>query len=78
MNSFEPTTVEELKGIINRSSIKTSTEDPLPANVLKLIIDEALPCITKLINQSLKEGTMDGVKLSVLRFQEVIQNREVL
>ena len=66
MNYFEPTTEEELKGIIKEFGIKTSPEDPIPANILGIIIDDALPSLTKLINESLSKGTMDGVKLSVI------------
>ena len=66
LNYFEHTTEDELKGIIIESGIKTSTEDPIAAHILRLIIDDALPCLTKLINESLSKGSMDGVKLSVI------------
>ena len=54
------------RGIIKEFGIKTATEEPIPANVLKLIIDDALPSLTKLINKSISQGSMDGVKLSVI------------
>ena len=60
MNYFEPTTEEELKGIIKEFGIKTSPEDPIPANNLGIIIDDALTSLTKLINESLSKGTMAG------------------
>ena len=41
-------------------------EDPIPAIVLQMIIDEALPTLKLLINQSLSTGSMDGVKFSVV------------
>ena len=66
LDSFEPTTVDELTGIINEFGIKTSTEDPIPSNILKMIIKEALLTLTLLINHSLSSGSMDGVKLSVI------------
>ena len=66
MNSLEPVTEEEVKGIIAEYGIKTSMEDPIPADVLKSIIDQALPCLTKLINKSLTGGSMEGVKQSVI------------
>ena len=52
--------------MVKEFGVKTSTEDPLPAKFLNLVIDEALPCLTILINQSLKEGSIEGIKLSVL------------
>ena len=66
LERFKPVTEEDLQKMITKFGIKTSTEDPLPAKFLKIVIDEALPCLTKLVNQSLSEGSMDGVKLSVL------------
>ena len=66
LDSFEPTTDDEIKELIKEFGIKTSCEDPIPAKVLQSIIDIALPCLTKLINQSLIEGSMEGVKHSVI------------
>lgn len=66
LDAFRITTEEELKEIITEFGVKTSTEDPIPADMLKSIINEALPCLTKLVNKSLIEGSMDGVKQSVI------------
>ena len=66
LSEFEPTTDEELREIIKEYGVKTSTEDPIPANILKVIIDDIIPTLTILINQSLSEGSMNGVKLSVI------------
>ena len=66
MSTFLPTTEEELKNIITKFGIKTSVEDPIPANVLKSIIDVSLPVLTKLVNKSFLEGSIDGVKQSVI------------
>jgi hypothetical protein len=63
---LRPTTVEELTEIIKKSGIKTSMEDPIPAKLLLSVIDTVLPVLAKLINQSLKEGSLDGVKWSVI------------
>ena len=63
---FEPTDEEELTELIKEFGIKTSMEDPIPAKVLQMIIDEALPTLKLLINQSLSTGSMDGVKFSVV------------
>ena len=64
--AFEPTNEEEITGILKEFGVKTSVEDPIPASILKLIIDEAVPTLTMLVNDSLKTGSMDGIKLSVL------------
>ena len=63
---FHPTTVEELKTIIQKFGIKASAEDPLPTHVLKNIMDEMLPMYNVLVNKSLSEGSMDGIKHSVI------------
>ena len=42
LNSFQPTTEDELKEIINEFGIKASLEDPIPAKVLQSVIDVAL------------------------------------
>ena len=40
LESFEPTTADELREIINENSIKTSSDDPLPAVVLKTLLNK--------------------------------------
>ena len=66
LSVFEPTTEDELKDIINTFGIKTSPEDPIPADVLQSVIDVALPSLTKLVNKSLSEGSIESVKSSVI------------
>ena len=66
MDSFRPTTIEEVNEIIKESGIKTSVEDPIPAKVLKSTFDVIEPCITNLVNKSLSEGSMEGAKSSVI------------
>ena len=46
--------------------MKTSSEDPIPAKVMQSSLDIILPVLTKLINKSFQEGSMDGVKWSVI------------
>ena len=64
--SFKPTTIDEVKEIVKEFGVKTSTEDPIPASVLNCVIMEALPCLTKLVNKSLEEGSIEGIKLAVI------------
>ena len=66
MDSFTPVTVEELSKILNESGIKTSYHDILPAKLLKEVIKELLPHLCELVNKSLKTGTVDGIKESVI------------
>ena len=66
LDSFDHTTEDELRELITEYGIKTSAEDPIPATVLKCIMNELLPCLTKLINKSLEEGSLEGVKHSVI------------
>ena len=66
LDQFAPTTEEELREILKESGIKTSCEDPIPAKILKIVIDETLPALVKLINKSFSEGSVDGVKLSII------------
>ena len=66
MTEFEPTNDEELTGLIKEFGIKTSQEDPIPSDILHMIIEEALPTLKLLINQSLATGSMDGVKFSII------------
>ena len=66
LDTFALVTEEDLKQIITESGIKTSDQDPIPANLMRIIITEAIPCLTRLVNQSLSEGSIDGVKQSVI------------
>ena len=66
LSTFEPTTEEEIAELISEYGIKTSIEDPIPSQILKVIIKDAVPTLVKLINQSLSTGSMEGVKFSVI------------
>ena len=63
---FDPTTEEEIKEILTENGIKTSCEDPLPTEILKEVTDEMLPALKVLVNKSLSEGSMNGIKSSVI------------
>lgn len=53
LSLFEPITSDQLKKILLSKPIKTSSQDPLPAILLKECLDELLPALTVLVNQSL-------------------------
>lgn len=56
LSSFRPTTEEELRSIITEHGIKSSPEDPLPAEMLKEHMDTLLPYWKELVNLSLELG----------------------
>ena len=66
LSQFDLTNDEEIKDILKESGIKTSPEDPIPAKIIKSVVEELVPTLTKLVNKSLSEGSMDEVKLSVI------------
>lgn len=63
---FRELTEEEVKKLIQTHGIKTSMEDPIPSKLMQSSLDEMIPVLTQLVNQSLKEGSMMGVKESIL------------
>ena len=66
LEMFAPTNAEEVREILAESGIKTSCEDPLPVGVLKQVIEESTPALVELVNKSLSEGSMEGIKSSVI------------
>ena len=66
LSIFAPTTAEEVKEILKDKGIKTSSEDPLPVDILKEVTDEMIPALVVLVNMSLSEGSMNGIKSSVI------------
>ena len=66
MNEFRVVSEMDIKKIIQTNGVKTCTEDPIPAKLMKQTLDILLPVLTKLVNTSLREGSIDGIKESVL------------
>ena len=62
MDSFIPTTVNELRLVIKDWGIKTCTLDPLPRALLKDVIEDLLPYMCDLVNKSLSTGSVEGIK----------------
>ena len=56
LNTFEPTTEEEILKTINESPTKSTPMDPIPTWLLKMHLTELIPTITKIVNMSLEEG----------------------
>ena len=63
LNHFAPATLDELRSIISKYSIKCSPEDPLPATVMKKNLELLLPYWLDIVNLLLGTGTIDGLKM---------------
>ena len=63
---FRLVTEDEVHKIIKEKGIKTCIEDPIPSRLLKESLDIAVPILTKLINKSMQEGNVDGIKWSII------------
>ena len=66
LSYFRPTTIDELKQIIAKHPTKCSPTDPVPSKLLTLHSDTFLPIWMELVNLSLEQGDMSGLKDSVL------------
>ena len=69
LSEFTPTSVEELISMIEKSGIKVSPADILPAHLVNENIDLLLPYINTLINLSLSTGNIEGLKKAIVRPQ---------
>ena len=66
LQRFEPVTEEELRTMIKTHGIKCSPADPIPAKLLKTLVETFIPIWKDLINVSLEEGSMEQLKCGVL------------
>ena len=66
MNQFQIVTEEQVDKIIKERGIKTSMEDPIPSKLVQPSLDILTPVFTKIINKSLQEGSMEGIKESII------------
>ena len=64
LTDFEPTTIDEITEILNKSKIKTPSNDPLPALIIEENLQELLPKLYELVNISLSCGSIDGEKIA--------------
>ena len=64
LESFRPTTADEIHEILKDITIKSSTVDPLPAELLKDNLDTVVPHLCELVNLSLSQGCVDGAKVA--------------
>ena len=66
MSEFSSISQDNLKKIILSKPIKASTQDPLPASLIRDCLDELMPALTYLVNLSLSTGSMAGLKDTVI------------
>ena len=64
LDNFSPTTAEEVRQISKEYGIKTLSEDPLPVSLIKSTLDGVIPIFVHLVNKSLTDGKMNGIKHS--------------
>ena len=63
---FGSVTEDEVTEIISSHGIKCSPDDPVPLNLVKDHLNLFVPIWTKLINLSLSEGSIEGLKNAVV------------
>ena len=63
---FYPATQKKISNIISDMTIKTSPADPIPALLLKEIIEDLIPHIQVMVNASLSKGSMDELSESII------------
>ena len=56
LTCFRPVTMKEVRDIVCKSSKKSCGLDPIPTQLLHECLDELLPVLTKIVNQSLSTG----------------------
>ena len=61
LNSFSPITSDELRKIISSSNKKTCPLDPIPTSLLIEFLDDLLPMLTIIINNSLSTGSFPTI-----------------
>ena len=59
--SFHTVTEDEVRRIISNSSKKTCSLDPIPTSLLMNCLDEILPAVTSIINNSLQSGHVPDI-----------------
>ena len=73
---FAPTSEEEVLKMVKKYGVKASAEDPLPTEVLKVVVKDLLPLFTSLVNRSFSEGTMEYKAFSYRPFIEKSRSRQ--
>ena len=64
LETFSPTTVDEISEILKDTEFKSSSVDPLPSCLIKENMDIFLPALCEIVNASLNSGSIAGLKLA--------------
>ena len=67
LTEFREASEEEIREVVKEYGVKCSPGDPAPAKLLKMVdLDVFVPIWTKLVNLSLREGSMECLNTGVL------------
>ena len=67
LTEFTPATQEEIRRLIKKCASKSCDLDPIPTWLLKLCLDELVPCITHIVNLSLSTSEVPSkLKLALI------------
>ena len=66
LSDFELVTINDIESLISEYGIKCSIADAFPPDLIKDNLDLFLPIWTDLVNASLKEGSMEGLKTAIV------------
>ena len=64
--TFDPTSVEEIKSILQTYGVNCSPEDPIPILLVKNNLDLLIPIWTGIVNLSLSQGSMECLRSAIL------------
>ncbi len=64
LTEFKPTSIEELDEILKSAEVKSSSMDPLPAELFVNNKEVLLPALCDIVNASLSSGSIEGAKLA--------------
>ena len=80
LSNFEMVTINDIEALISEHGIKCSIADAFPPDLIKDNLDLFLPVWTDLVNASLKEGSMEGLKTAIVNplIKESMLDSEVL
>ena len=78
--NFEPTTEDEIRGLVLKYGIKCAPDDPVPVKLLKTTYEVFIPIWTELVSLSLSQGSKEclksGVLLPLLKDLDSIMDRD--
>ena len=66
LNSFDYVTDSEISIILKEFGMKSSITDPLPSSLLTQNKELLIPYLTKLVNASFNNASMDGLKEAIV------------